>query len=536
MAQGEFTRREVLLGMGTLGAAALLPCPDTPLPSPTATRFPNPTSTPFHTRTPPPTETLRPTEEEQVYIPHLTNTPSPSWEGLSFVIVMCDTLRYDHIGFHGSMRAQTPNIDAFATQALVFDKAYSGGFPTVLNRAELFTGRYTFTYMGWEDMLDDEIVLAQVMNDAGYTTGLVFDTWHLKSHKFSFDRAFGSWQWIRGQEDDRYRTTPLQPTLPAAPEKFRHGTEVIEQYLRNVSKRRDESDHFIARTIQAAKEWLCDNYTQNKFCLYIDAFDPHEPWDPPQHYVDLYNPGYAGEEVIYPAYAPPDYLSADELNHMQALYAAEVTMVDYWLGELFAEIKRLGLEDNTVVVLTSDHGILLGEHNGIGKAWDHQGHYECYPLYEELVHIPLMIRVPGIAPRRIPDLAQPADVMPTILEWAGASDPGTMHGVSLIPTIEDAGGSSHTPAHTSVVSGRSLGISLSAEPRCTVTDGTWTLIYGGKHTSSELYYLPDDPQQETNLLDDQCAIARDLHAELVVFLGAVGTAEEYIDPWQVAPC
>jgi arylsulfatase A-like enzyme len=528
------SRRQVLLGMGVCGLATLLPkeCSsfsEQPLEYPT--EKPEGTSTVGLNEIEIPTvEQL----EESAYLPYIA-TPQP-WSGWNFVIVMCDTLRYDRVGFHGNANIQTPNIDAFAAQSQVFDKAYAGGFPTVLNRAELFTGRYTFTYMGWEDMPDDEIVLAQVMNDAGYTTGLVFDTWHLKSHKFSFDRAFGSWQWIRGQENDRYRTIPLYPTLPAAPEKFRHGTEVIEQYLRNVSRRQDESDYFIAGTIRAAMEWIRDNYDQNKFYLHIDAFDPHEPWDPPQQYVDLYDPGYVGEEVIYPAYAPPDYLSADELNHMRALYAAEVTMVDHWLGELFAEIDRLGLQDNTVVILTSDHGILLGEHNCIGKAWDHQGHYECYPLYEELVHIPLMIRVPGVAPRRIPDLVQPADLMPTILELAGADDTGTMHGVSLVPTIEDAGGSSHTPPHAFAVSSRSLSVSSATKPRCTITDGSWTLIHGSTHAPSELYYLPNDPQQQTNLLNEHCDTARNLHANLVAFLESVGTAEEYIDPWRGAPC
>lgn len=545
MMHRKLSRRELLLSMGACGLATLLPkdCSSaftpqlehpTEKPEETPLVGQNETQTPTVEQSEIQTPILVGQDEQGAYLPYVA-TAQP-WSGWSFIVVMCDTLRYDHVGFHGNTHIQTPNVDAFAAQSQVFDKAYSGGFPTLLNRAELLTGRYAFTYMGWEDLHDDEVVLAQVMNDAGYTTGLVFDTWHLKAHKFSFDREFGSWQWIRGQEDDRYRTTPLNPMLPAASGKFRHGTEVIEQYLRNVSKRQDESDYFVARTMQTAIEWLRDNYSQNKFYLHVDAFDPHEPWDPPQSYVDLYDPGYEGEEVIYPAYAPPDFLSADELSHMRALYAAEVTMVDHWLGELFAEVDRLGLQNSTVVILTSDHGILLGEHNAIGKAWDHRGHYECYPLYEELVHIPFMIRVPGAAPRRIPDPVQPADLMPTILEWAEARDPRTMHGVSLVPTIEDPDGSSHTPPHASVVSSRSLGLSLPTRPRCTVTDGTWTLIHGGAHAVSELYYLPDDPEQQTNVLYEQRDVARDLHADLVAFLESVGTAEEYLAPWRIAPC
>ena len=467
-------------------------------------------------------------------LPYITGGKSSN--DLNFIVVMCDTLRHDHIGFHGNPNVHTPNIDSFAAQSLVFDRAYSGGFPTLLNRAELFTGRYAFTYMGWEDLHKNEVVLAKQLNAAGYTTGTVYDTMHLKADGFTFDRDFKSWQWIRGQEDDRYRVVPISPTLPASPSKFRYGATVVEQYLRNVSARQSEADYFCARTIQTAIEWIREIQGQNKFFLHIDAFDPHEPWDPPQSYVDLYDPGYVGEEVIYPAYAPSDYLSTAELNHMRALYTAEVTLVDHWLGELFAEVGRLGLWSNTVVILISDHGILLGEHGVIGKSWDHQGHYECYPLYQELVHIPFMIRAPGIAPRRVPDLVQPADLMPTIIEWAGAEDPRTMHGVSLVPTIEDAGGSSHTPPHEFVVSGRSLSTSLSTKPTCTVTDGQWALIHGGNHAPSALYFLPDDPRQQTNLLDQKCNIAIDLQTKLVAFLEATGTAQQYIDPWRAAPC
>ena len=515
----KITRREMLQIMG-LATGTLLSCSHLPLPTvaePEVTRASNTTLS------------------EKGYMPYVSRPFSSSWTGTNFISIMCDTLRYDHVGFHGNSTIQTPHLDAFAAQSQVFDHAYSGGFPTLLNRAEIFTGRYAFTYMGWEDMPDDEVVLAKVLDDAGYITGLVFDTLHLKSHPFSFDRGFASWRWIRGQENDRYHPTPLDPALPADPSKFRHGSEVITQYLRNVSQREDESNYFVAETVQTAIEWLRD-HAKDKFFLHVDAFDPHEPWDPPSSYVDLYDPGYEGEEVIYPAYAPADYLTAEELAHVRALYNAEVTMVDHWLGELFAEIDRLGLQDNTIVILSSDHGILLGEHDVIGKSWDHQGHYECYPLYQELIHIPLMIRVPWMPPRRISSLVQPADLMPTILEWAEAEDPGTMHGRSLVPVIEEGGASTVSAAREYIVSGRSLGIAQSAAPCITVHNGEWTLIHGGTRSPSELYNVLSDPLQSDNRIADRCEVAQNLHGKLVEFLEGVGTAEDYINPWRTSPC
>jgi arylsulfatase A-like enzyme len=454
---------------------------------------------------------------------------------LNFVVIMCDTLRYDHIGFLGNDSVQTPNIDAFAANAQVFDHAYAGSFPTVPNRSEIFTSRYVFSYLGWEDLPDDEIVLAKTMGDAGYTTGIIFDTMHIRN-QFTLDREFDSWRWIRGQGNDRYRAVPLEPELPASPNKFRHGEEVVSQYLRNVSKRYNEEDYFMAQMVNAAKAWLRNVCSQNKFYLHIDMFDPHEPWDPVQSYVDLYAPNYEGEKIIYPAYAPADYFDEAELAYAQALYAAEVTMVDHWLGELFSEIRALGLWDNTVVILTSDHGILLGEHNAVGKSWDHQNQYECYPLYQELAHIPMLVRVPGAAPKRIPSLVQPTDIMPSLLDWAGVRQPRSVQGHSFRPMIDDSGESPIDAVRNIAVTSRSFKLSLSTSPSVVINSGEWSYVYGGGHTSSALYYLPDDPGQENNLLNDHRDVACSLHAAFVDFLESIGTSEEYLANWRYSPC
>lgn len=450
---------------------------------------------------------------------------------LNFITIMFDTLRYDHVGFLGNDWIQTPNIDAFAAQSQVFDRVYAGGFPTILNRAELFTGRYMYTVLWWEDLPLETVVLADMMSQAGYTTGIVFDTLHLKDQGFFLDRGFQSWDWVRGQENDRYRATPHHPPLPAAPSKFKDVYK-MEQYLRNMQERQEESDYLVAQTLRRSVEWLERNKDHGPFYLHIDSFDPHEPWDPPQSYVDLYNPGYTGEEVIYPAYAPPDFLSAAELEHMRALYAAEITLVDAWFGHFLTELDNLGLADNTVVFLMSDHGFLLGEHNAVGKAWSRDDYYEAYPLYRELVHVPLMVRMPGMPHRRLDTLAQPADIMPTLLDLADADDPGTMHGISLRPFLEGEEGNGREAA----VSGRSMQLPLSSKNRLSVTDGEWMLFHGAAHTTSHLYYLPDDPQQQNDLLDTECAIARRLHSLLIDFLEAAETPSETIDDWRPAPC
>ena len=172
----------------------------------------------------------------------------------------------------------------------------------------------------------------------------------------------------------------------------------------------------------------------------------------------------------------------------------------------------------------------------MGKSWDEPGHYECWPLYEELTHIPLMMRLPGVPPRRTNALAQPADLMPTILQLAGADDPGTMQGVSLLPVIADRDGSAQARAHQVVVTSRVLATDASARPRATVTDGVWTLLCGPAGVPAELYHLPTDPQQGQNVLAQNCAIARNLHGQMIAFWESIGVAERYLGLYRTAPC
>lgn len=451
---------------------------------------------------------------------------------LNVITIVADNLRYDHIGAHGNAWIQTPNIDAFAAQSQVFEKMYAGGFPTVINRAELFTGRYMFHRMGWSDLPDGETVLASMLGDNDYLTGLVFDNWHLKDHGFSFDRGFHSWEWIRGQEGDRYRALPIDPTLPCSAEKLRDPEEV-RQYLRNQAEVRTEDQYCTARTIQAAIEWLERYAEYSDFYLHIDCFDPHEPWNPPASYIDLYSPGYTGERILSPAYAPPTYLSQAELEYAQALYAAEVTMVDHWLGVLFEALETMQLSDNTIVVFCSDHGYLFGEHNAMGKSWDQNGHYEVYPLYEELIHVPLMIRVPGVASKRISSLAQTVDILPTILDFAGIPQSPTVNGLSLRPVISS---DSSQATRQIAISARTLNLPTSQKPRITVTDGKWVLLYGGAHTTSELYDLESDSHQQNDLMGSHCGEAKTLHTYLTVFLDDLAIPEDKKLMWSSPPC
>jgi arylsulfatase A-like enzyme len=281
------------------------------------------------------------------------------------------------------------------------------------------------------------------------------------------------------------------------------------QYLRNVRYRRREEDYFCAQLYAAACEWLEMNRGHEQFFLWIDGFDPHEPWDPPQHYVDLYEDGYDGDVFLQHIAVPPEGMTEGEINHLKATYAGSVTLVDRWWGELFKTLERLHMLDDTAVIVMADHGTYLAEHGKVmGKT---------APLYDQVAQVPLIIRLPDGtgAGKRFDALAQAPDIMPTVLGLAGLPIPDTVQGRSLLPVLrgeaEDV---------------RELAFSGSApdanadEAVITVRDGRWTLHDSTDRARWELYDGESDPAQERNVVKEHPAEADRLHAGLLDFLRA----------------
>ena len=471
---------------------------------------------------------------------------------MNIIVIVSDTMRWDHLGCYGNKWIKTPNIDGLARESVVFDRAYAASFPTVPNRKDVFTGRYTFTYTGWSPLEKDAVVFAPLVRQAGYVTMLVVDTPHIMRDGFYFDRGFDGWLWIRGQEGERYSTDPVEVRFPCAPEKLRNPQRTVVQYMRNTSQWRGEADHFCAQTMTAAANWLERNHTHEKFLLYVDTFDPHEPWDPPKWYVDLYDPGYEGEEVYYPVYGRwKDFMTEAELRHARALYAGEVTLVDRWIGVLLRRVEELGLMENTAIIFTTDHGFYHGEHGLIGKSIITPKVSGQAALYEEVAHIPLMIRLPDSkGGERCQALVQSPDLMPTILELAGARIPETVQGRSMLPLVR---GEKPSWREIAVTSPSIVGGPVSGQ-RITVTSDEWALIYPGQigealkarppgprvrarlgeaptverlqeflgKIEPELFHLSKDPRQTRNLFGERKDIAEELHSRLVRFLEGLG--------------
>src|SRR5579859_2195804 len=295
------------------------------------------------------------------------------------IFIMNDTLRRDHVaaygrpapwerpGHAGEPFIATPNLDRLAGESAAFDRFYCGSYPTIPCRYDLFAGRYGFPTRGWQPLEPDDLVLSEIVRGRGFVPALIYDTPMLGDDSYNYTRGFSSVLFQRGQHADRYNVDPFDPPLPAAPYKLKNVAST-KLYLRNTAHRVYERDWMHGRTLSTTFDWLERNRSRENFLLWVDLWDPHEPFDAPAYDLERYSdPDFRGDAIIYPRYGRADYMSPAEQNHVRALYAALVTAVDRWLGCLLDKLETLRLDRNTLLVFLSDHGHLFGDHELQGK-------------------------------------------------------------------------------------------------------------------------------------------------------------------------
>jgi len=426
-------------------------------------------------------------------------------ESLNLIVVVIDSLRQDHVSHYSEGRrvfrnvpaCKTPNLDRFAGESVVFSDAYPSGLPTIPVRTELMTGQFTLPYKPWSPMYPTEITIAETLGREGYVSGLVTDTYHLFKPGMNFHKGFDSFNWIRGQEYDAYNSAPptKKRTDDYVDERFDdRWRRLVERFNANTEDFEAEEDWFPAKVFSTAAEWLRKNSIHKKVFLWVDSFDPHEPWDPPAAYDRYTSKDYMGLRIILPMGGEAkDWATEEETDFIRGLYAGEVSFVDYCFGEFYAAVRESGLLDSSVVAVLADHGHPLADHGKFLKGGDR--------LYNELLKVPFMVRLPGGKPARdTRALVQFPDLAPTLLEIMGMkNDTYSMHGGSFLSVLD--GADTH----------REFAISgyYEAPDRC-VRDGKWSYIHRPEGQPDELYDLESDPRERHNLVDEKPDEARRL--------------------------
>jgi arylsulfatase A-like enzyme len=434
---------------------------------------------------------------------------------MNVVVVILDSLRKDHVGAHGNQWIQTPNLDALAKESLVFDRAYPESIPTIPARRAIYTGLRTWPFRdwvrqkgetffpaGWQRIPEDQTSLTEILVKDGFDTNFITDTQHQFKASMNFQRGFNVFDFIRGQERDRYQSvlsvSEEQVDRYTVPGNNRSMRDKVRQYLANTAHRRGEEDWFAPSVFHRAMDYLELGREGQPFFLVVDSFDPHEPWDPPKRYTELYDDPYDGPEPIVPNYGPADWIQERELKRMRSLYAGEVTMTDRWLGRFLNKMSDGGFMDNTLLIVLSDHGVSLAEHGYTGKV--------DRALWPELTDIVFYIRHPEGkgAGQRSDYYASLHDIAPTILSLMGMERHPQMTGQDL-SVILDGREPASRPHFT-----------LGYDDYVWARDEDYAMVSRNDREEARLYDLRRDPNMDRDIASKNPGIVKKMFDEYVL--------------------
>ena len=432
---------------------------------------------------------------------------------LNVLVLIIDSLRPDHVGAYGSPQIQTPNIDALANRGLRFSRAFPEAMVTVPARRSIFGSRRIFPFRnwkpnpeigtspGWLPIDDPQKTFTTALKDQGYWTAQVSDnpfTAFMKAFE-PFRESFHEWRTIVGQSGFRKppETVSINEVEHWLPPFLRDDRYIpgMRKYLANTGEGRDEEETCAARVYKDAASILDDARRRQPFALTVDCFDPHEPWSTPRKYLDMYGDrDYSGPEVGVTPYGFAQNFTQEQFRRMHAAYAGEVTMTDHWLGHFLDRFHELGLHKNTVIVLLSDHGYLLGERGYTGKVPSQ--------LHPELAQVPFIVVHPDdrAAGEVSQHFASTHDVGPTVLSLVGIDRPSWMNGTDLSVLMEGGTPSDEREFHYGGMYNRFF-----------IRTDDWVLIGDNQGNERTLCDLRVDPHEFENVLKANPRVSKELY-------------------------
>jgi len=439
---------------------------------------------------------------------------------MNVILVIFDSLRKDCMGVYGSPpwgKVHTPHFDAFARESLVMTRAFPESFPTLQARRAIYTGQRVYPFAagpGWGPIPENQPTLAEMLGKAGYRTGLIADLAHMFAPSMNYWRGFDQWTFLRGQETESSRSGPRLTQAEIdywLPEEIRNDSrlragsfvEFIQKCIMNIHQRTKEEDYFAPRVLKEAALWLEQNQDADKYFLTVESFDPHEPWLIPAHYRKMYLKE-DGREQVVSWYRDVSSMDRKLLKRTQANYSGAVTLCDRWFGYFMESMRVLNLLDNTMVILTTDHGHAIGDGSFMGK--------RGYPSTPDIYDIALMIRFPKTqyAGATSNMFVQHHDITAAILEVANIKAPAEIDGISFLENA--VAGKSGPRDHVTVGGGHGTVRGRGGAEVTVITDRWWL---NGKvdGTGVFLYDLGNAQPFIRNVADDNTDVVNRLFAQ-----------------------
>ncbi|MFI2859037.1 sulfatase [Paenibacillus sp. JSM ZJ436] len=344
------------------------------------------------------------------------------------VMLMFDTLNRRMLSPYGCDWTHTPNFRRLAERTAVFDQAYVGSMPCMPARRELHTGRHNFLHRSWGPIEPFDDSMPELLKRHGVYSHLVTDHQHYwEDGGATYHTRYSSFELIRGQEGDPWKGHVKDP-VPPETVTTRPLQGMFRQDWINRQYCRQEEDFPQAKTFAAGLEFIRRNHGEDRWFLQLETFDPHEPFHAPEKYRELYPHTYEGKHFDWPMYRRVTE-TQEEIDHVRLEYAALLSMCDAYLGKVLDVMDELGMWEDTMLIVNTDHGFLLGEHDWWAKS--------NMPFYNEIAHMPLFIwdpRTQASGVRRS-SLVQNVDLAPTLLRYFGIEVPPDMTGHCLQQTI-----------------------------------------------------------------------------------------------------
>lgn len=346
------------------------------------------------------------------------------------IMVMFDTLNRRFLPPYGGPDwVHAPNFTRLAQKSVTFDTCYAGSMPCMPARRELHTGRYNFLHRGWGPLEPFDDSCPELLGDHGVYTHLVTDhPYYWADGGATYHGRFRTFELLRGQEGDPWKGHVAEPEIPDSIRTRRQ--EAWRQDWVNRGYLTTEADQPQTKTFDAGLEFIDTNCREDGWFLQVETFDPHEPFFTQDHYKQLYPHDYAGPHFDWPDYQTVRE-SPEQVEHLRYEYAALLSMCDRNLGRVLDAMDTHDLWDDTMLIVCTDHGFLLGEHGWWGK--------NVQPWYDETIHTPLFVWDPRsrAAGEHRQSLVQTIDLAPTLLEYFGVERPADMMGIPLRQTVAD---------------------------------------------------------------------------------------------------
>lgn len=359
------------------------------------------------------------------------------------IMVMYDSLNRHYLSTYGCDWTLTPNFERLARKSVQFENCWVGSMPCMPARRELHTGRLNFFHRSWGPIEPFDDSMPEILKNHGIYTHLVSDHMHYwEDGGATYHTRYSSWEVSRGQEGDpwiadlsadmgmdHYRS--VFKNKEESMKRPHHRRGALQDRL-NRREMNTEEKTSQAVTFASGLEFINRNHGEDNWFLQIETFDPHEPFYTLPEDKALYPHTFVGDadcDDDWPPYAPVKE-DAETVRHVRCNYAALVSKCDRYLGKVLNLMDKYDMWKDTMLIVNTDHGFLLGEHDWWGKS--------AMPVYEEIAHIPLYIydpRCPESAGQKRYALTQTIDLAPTLLDFFGLEPTKDMEGKPLRSVI-----------------------------------------------------------------------------------------------------